>query len=269
MAYDELKARSRAVWDSGEYRQTGRHLAPASEALLDALPVGNGTRLLDVAAGDGNCAIAAGRLGAQVTATDFSPVQVARGRRRSAEAGVEIAWQEADAAALPFTDASFAVVTSVFGAIFAPEQATVASELVRVAQPGGSVGLTAWVRDGLTARVQALTREVLPPAGETPPPDPYLWGDVEHVTQLFGSLGCHEVAIESHALTWGFPSWAAWREEAQLHGMAVVVRDLLGDERFADLLDRQQEIMATAARETSDSVAFDSEYLVIVVSTPS
>lgn len=267
MAHEELKARSRAVWTSGEYRQTGRRLAPVSEILLDALGVQPGIRLLDVAAGDGNCAIAAARRGAEVLATDFSPVMIERGRRRAADAGLDIAWEEADAADLPLPDATFDAVTSVFGAIFAPEQERVAAELVRVTRPGGRVGMTAWVRDGLTARVQQLSREVLPPAGSEPPPDPYRWGDGDHVAGMFRSVGCADVTVRSHTLTWSFPSWDAWREEARLHGMAVVTRDLVGEAAFEDLLDRQRDVLAEEAHTTPDGIAFDSGYLVIVVTT--
>ena len=268
MAHDEVKARSRAVWTSGEYRQTGRRLAPVSDVLLDALDVAPGMRLLDVAAGDGNCAIAAAKRGADVVATDFSPVMIERGHERTAEAGLDFPWQEADAANLPFPAATFDVVTSVFGAIFAPEQERVAAELVRVARLGGRVGMTAWIRDGLTARLQQLTRDVLPPAGSEPAPDPYRWGDREHVAELFRSVGCGDVEFSTATLTWHVASWAAWREEARLHGMAVVTRDLVGEDAFEALLDRQQEVLVQQARETLDGVEFDSEYLVIVATAP-
>ena len=268
MAFDELKERSRAVWDSGEYRPTGEHLAPVSDIVLDAVDVRPGMRLLDVAAGDGNCAIAAARRGAGVLATDFSPVQVERGRGRTADAGVDVAWQEADAADLPFPDGSFDRVTSVFGAIFAPEHEVVARELVRVTRPGGAVGMTSWVHDGLNARLQEVSRSLLPPAGSEPPPDPYLWGEAEYVKERFAAFGCPDVAVQHHTLSWRFPSWAAWRENAQLHGMAVVSRRLLGEERFTELLDRQQAVMEEVGREDAEGVAFTTGYVVMVVAKP-
>ena len=268
MAFDELKERSRTVWDSGEYRQIGEELAPVSDLVLDAVGVQPGMRLLDVAAGDGNCAIAAAGRGAHVIATDFSPVQVERGRGRTAETGVDVVWQEADAADLPFADRSFDRVTSVFGAIFAPEHEVVARELVRVTRPGGVIGMTSWVHDGLNARLQEVSRGFLPPAGAEPPPNPYLWGEEDYVTELFDRVGCSDIEVQHHTLSWQFPSWAAWRENAQLHGMAVVSRQLLGEERFAELLDRQQAVMEEVGREDAEGVSFSTGYVVIKVSKP-
>jgi SAM-dependent methyltransferase len=174
MDLEAVKARSKAIWSSGDYAPTSRQLEPVSETLVESLAVDRDHRVLDVAAGHGNCALAAARRGAKVVASDFSPVMIERGRARSEASELDVTWREADAAALPFEDGGFDRVTSVFGAIFAPEQLTVASELVRVTAPGGRIGLTAWTADGLIARMLRIPASLGPPPPEGAP-DPMAW----------------------------------------------------------------------------------------------
>ena len=121
------------VWGLGEYERVAQRIAPAAEALVEAAGVGPGTRVLDVAAGTGNVALAAAGRGARVTATDLSPRMVELGRVRTS--GVE--WSVADAQDLPFDDGTFDVVLSCFGSMFAPDRQRTADELLRVTRPGG------------------------------------------------------------------------------------------------------------------------------------
>jgi SAM-dependent methyltransferase len=184
----ELKARHRVMWASGDYpSMVETFLLPLGPRLVEACGIGPGMDVLDVAAGTGNAAIPAAKQGARVTASDLTPELLDAGRRRAeAEAeGLELTWCEADAEQLPFGDASFDVVMSSIGAMFAPHHEAVAAELARVCRPGGTIGLLSWTPEGM---VGALFRTMgpfapPPPPGAQPPP---LWGSEQHLHELFG-----------------------------------------------------------------------------------
>lgn len=182
----ELKARHRAMWASGDYpSMVETFLLPLGPRLVEACGIGPGMRVLDVAAGTGNASIPAARRGASVTASDLTPELLEAGRRRAGADGLELEWAEADAENLPFEDASFDVVMSSIGAMFAPHHQEVADELVRVCRSGGTIGLLSWTPEGM---IGALFRTMgpfapAPPPGAQPPP---LWGSEEHARELFG-----------------------------------------------------------------------------------
>jgi SAM-dependent methyltransferase len=160
-------------------------LLPLGPRLVEACGVGPGMSVLDVAAGTGNAAIPAAQAGAEVTASDLTPELLEAGRGRAEAEGLALEWVEADAEHLPFGDASFDVVMSSIGAMFAPHHQDVADELVRVCRPGGTIGLLSWTPEGM---VGALFRTMgpfapAPPPGAQPPP---LWGSEGHVSELFG-----------------------------------------------------------------------------------
>ncbi|MHA6626367.1 class I SAM-dependent methyltransferase [Pseudonocardia sichuanensis] len=181
-----LKAKHRAMWASGDYPAVAAELIPAlGPELVRASGIRAGQRVLDVAAGSGNAAIPAAALGAHVTASDLTPELFEAGRRIAAERGVEVEWVEADAEALPFPDGSFDVVTSCVGAMFAPRHQAVADELIRVTKRGGTIGLINWTPGGFIGTLFATMKPYAPPPppGASPPP---LWGDEQHVRELFG-----------------------------------------------------------------------------------
>lgn len=181
-----LKARHRALWASGDYPAVAAELIPAlGPELVRACAVRPGDRVLDVAAGSGNAAIPAAAAGAVVTAGDLTPELFDAGRRIAAERGVTLEWVEADAEALPFADDSFDVVMSCVGAMFAPHHQATADEILRVARPGGTIGLINWTPEGFIGHLFATMKPYAPPppAGASPPP---LWGSEEHVATLFG-----------------------------------------------------------------------------------
>ena len=264
--HDELKARSRAVWGTGDYSPASRQLEPAAVHLVESLDVGPGMTVLDIAAGHGNCAIAAARCGANVLATDFSPHMIATGSERTRAAGLDVTWQEADAADLPFDDAAFDRVTSTFGAIFAPEQEQVAAEAVRVLRPGGQLGFTAWTPDSQLVQILMIGREYVP-APLADAPDPFRWGDASAVQALFEPLGC-EVQTQRRAVTFRYSSWEQWRHDTDAHGMAVIMRDQMPPETFEEMRGRQQAATAEHNHANGDAVAVDSDYLEIVVRKP-
>ena len=182
----ELKAKHRALWASGDYPAVAAELIPSlGPELVGATGVGHGDLVLDVAAGSGNAAIPAAAAGAIVTASDLTPELFEAGRRAAANRGVNLEWVEADAEALPFADNSFDIVLSCVGVMFAPHHQAAADELVRVVRPGGTIGLISWTPQGLIGRLFATMKPYAPPPppGASPPP---LWGDEDHVRELFG-----------------------------------------------------------------------------------
>src|SRR4051812_35092446 len=170
----EIKERTAAVWALGDYDPIAKMLLPAARDLVDACAISAGQEGLDVAAGTGNLALLAAEEGASVTASDLTPAMVEKGRARTEAASVDVEWLVADAEQLPFDDASFDCVASVFGAIFAPRPEVMVEELFRVVRPGNTVGLTAWGDYGLQAEIFSVFEEFRPPS-EFPPPK--LWGD--------------------------------------------------------------------------------------------
>ena len=157
----DVKERQRELYEAGDYSALAAVFEPAAAALVEAVDVRSGHTVLDVAAGDGNGALAAARLGARVTATDISPVQVQRGQERCARDGGDVDWLVADAERLPFSANAFDRVISAFGVVFAPQPEVAVAELFRVCRPGGIVGLTVWPRDGYMGELTAALREAL------------------------------------------------------------------------------------------------------------
>jgi SAM-dependent methyltransferase len=178
--------RARAMWALGDFARAGAEQVLVGELLCRAIDIHPGERVLDVAAGSGNAALAAARRGARVTATDFVPQLLQVAARRAAVDGLVLDTKEADAQALPFPDGAFDVVLSTFGVMFAPDQARAASELLRVCRPGGRIGLTAWTPGSVMASAQATAGRFasFPPIpGARSPID---WGTETHVRQLLG-----------------------------------------------------------------------------------
>jgi ubiquinone/menaquinone biosynthesis C-methylase UbiE len=180
------KAATRAAWALGDYHRFAKEtIWELGELLVRACGITAGQRVLDVAAGTGNTAIRAAEAGAEVVASDLTPENFEAGRREAADRGVQLEWVEADAEALPFPDADFDVVTSSFGAIFAPDHQAVADELVRVCKPRGTIGMLNFTPEGLISDFFGALAPYMPP----PPPGarpPALWGDENHVRGLFG-----------------------------------------------------------------------------------
>ncbi len=182
----ELKARHRAMWALGDYPAVAAEVIPSlGPTLVDAAGIHAGQRVLDIAAGAGNVAVAAAQAGAVVTASDLTPELFDAGRTRAAEAGVEVTWDQGDAEALPYDDAAFDAVLSCVGVMFAPHHELAAAELLRVCRPGGTIGLVSWTPEGFIGQMFATMKPYVapPPPGATPPPR---WGDPDHVAALLG-----------------------------------------------------------------------------------
>jgi SAM-dependent methyltransferase len=200
IADQELAAKHRAMWATGDYLAIADELvAPLAGVLLDAVRVGPGDRVLDVAAGTGNVALRAALAGASVVASDLCPELLQKGQAVAAEQGVSLDWQEANAEALPFADNDFDAVLSCIGVIFAPHHQRAADELVRVCRPGGTIGLINWTCEGFIGQMFATMKPYVPapPPGVQPPP---LWGSEDHVRALLGER-VTDLTLRRHTLT--------------------------------------------------------------------
>ena len=178
-----VKAKQQAMWASGDFAVIGTTLQIVGELLCEAADVGGGERVLDVAAGNGNATLAAARRFAHVTSTDYVPALLEGGRRRAEAEGLHVTFEEADAEHLPYPAASFDVILSTFGVMFAPDHDKSASELLRVCRLGGRIGLAAWTPEGFIGQMfRVVAKRVPPPAGVK---SPLLWGTRDHLQQLF------------------------------------------------------------------------------------
>jgi SAM-dependent methyltransferase len=199
-----IKARQQAMWASGDFAVIGATLQIVGELLNEAADVRAIHRVLDVAAGNGNATLAAARRFASVTSTDYVPALLERGRRRAdAEGFANITFDVADAEALPYGDASFDVVLSTFGVMFAPDHRRAAAELMRVCSVGGRIGLANWTPAGFIGQLLRLVARYVPPTPGVQ--SPLLWGTDAHVRELFPGAATVEHTTRRFAFRYRSP----------------------------------------------------------------
>jgi len=180
-----IKQKQQATWASGDFAIVGTTLQIVGETLAEAADVRAGERVLDVAAGNGNATLAAARRFADVTSTDYVPALLEKGSQRARAEGLSVRFLEADVEDLPFADGSFDVVLSTYGAMFAPDHARTAAEMMRVLHPGGRLGMANWTPEGFIGRLfKVIGKHLPPPAGLK---SPALWGSPNHLDELFSA----------------------------------------------------------------------------------
>jgi ubiquinone/menaquinone biosynthesis C-methylase UbiE len=266
LADSELKARHRAMWGSGDYPlMVETFLVPIGERLVDAIGISPGARVLDVASGTGNAALPAARRGAQVTASDLTPSLLEAGRKRAEAEGLELDWVEADAEQLPFEDASFDVVMSTIGVMFAPHHQDAADELVRVTRPGGTVGLLSWTPEGMLGALFRLMKPFAPPPppGVQPPP---LWGSEEHLHGLLGDRVTLDRIERSVLEITAFPQARSYGEHFKsYYGPTIAARANAAREGRAQEFDEALDAFCDEWNRSTNGVArFEKEYLIAV-----
>lgn len=263
---DELKTRHRKMWASGNYPEmVETFLLPLGPRLVEACEIGPGMTVLDVAAGTGNASIPAAERGAEVTASDLTPELFEAGRERAAAAGVELEWAEADAEHLPFADASFDVVISAIGVMFAPFHQAAADELVRVCKPGGKIGLLSWTPEGTIGGLFKLMGPFAPtpPPGAQPPP---LWGSEAHLEELFGTRVEFGTARREPLEVTAFEQPGDFGEHfRQRYGPTIAVRaNAEAEGRLAELDGELDRFCEDRNRGGAEGARFELEYLLTV-----
>lgn len=183
--YTAIKAKQNATWGSGDYAVVGSTLQISGESLAETMDLRPGSRVLDVAAGNGNATLAFARRWHEVTSTDYVESLLEKGRARANAEGHDVQFQVADAEALPFEDNTFDAVVSTFGVMFTPNQSQAASELIRVCNSGGKIGMANWTQESFIGELfKVIGSHIAPPAGTQ---SPARWGDANWIEDTFGA----------------------------------------------------------------------------------
>jgi ubiquinone/menaquinone biosynthesis C-methylase UbiE len=258
-----IKQRQQGAWSSGDYAIVGTTLQIVGEQLCEALDLRPGSKVLDVAAGNGNVTLAAARRWCEVTSTDYVPALLERGRERAAAEGLTVDFREADAEALPFTDASFDVVVSTFGVMFTADQDKAAAELLRVCKPGGKIGLANWTPRGFIGQVFKTLGKYLPPPAGTK--SPALWGTRERLDEMFGGQAS-AIAAEPRMFVFRYRSPEHWLDVFKtFYGPMLKAFAALDANAQAGLRNDLLGVVGEFNRANDGSMAVPGEYLEVVV----
>ena len=261
IAAPDIKGKHRAMWASGDYPSVAADVIPAlGPIIVQATGITSRDRVLDIGAGSGNASIPAAKTGADVIASDLTPELLDAGRVQASAEGVELEWREADAEALPFGDAEFDVAISCVGIMFAPHHQASADEVVRVVRPGGRIGLINWTPAGFVGEMFAVMKPYAPPPppGAQPPP---LWGDEDHLKQLFGDRVADAEATKQKVTVDTFGKPEEFRDFFKAtYGPTIAVYAFIGDDaERAAALDR--ELAELGARHDLGGGRMEWEYL--------
>jgi SAM-dependent methyltransferase len=258
-----LKIRQQAAWSSGNYAVVGTTLQIVGEQLCEALDLKAGSKVLDVAAGNGMASLAAARRWCRVTSTDYVPALLQNGRARAEAEGHPIEFIEADAEALPFDDNDFDVVISTFGVMFTPNQDRAASELVRVCKPGGRIGLANWTPEGFIGQVFKTLGKYLPP-----PPSarsPALWGTRARLAEMFGGAAI-EIKPETRHFNFRYRSSKHFLDVFETYyGPINRAFAALDQQRQVELRDDLNALILRMNRANNGTMVVPSEYLEVVI----
>jgi ubiquinone/menaquinone biosynthesis C-methylase UbiE len=251
------------IWSKGDFAMVAHLVNFPSEALAESLDLVPGERVLDVASGSGNVAIAAARrTWGNVVSSDYVPELLERGRERAAAERLEIEFVEADAQELPFEDASFDVVTSVYGAMFAPDQEKTASELLRVVKPGGRIGMGNWTPGGRVGQMfQVISKHAPPPPGVE---SPLRWGTEERVRELLGD-GVSDLSIETLSSRQPFRSAEHYIDFFRTYfGPTQMAYERVGPEGEQALTDELTEFLREANTAGDRAMVLEADYLQVI-----
>jgi SAM-dependent methyltransferase len=257
-----IKGKQQQTWASGDFAVVATTLPIVSELLCEAVDLHAGERVLDVATGSGNTAIAAARRFCAVSGVDYVPSLLERARERAAAERLEIDFREGDAEAIPALDATFDVVLSTYGSMFAPDQEQAARELLRVCRPGGRIGMVNWTPEGFIGEMFRTTgRHVPPPAGLKPP---VLWGTEARLRELFDG-GVTSLSLTRRMYIFRYTSAEHWLDTFRTYYgptlKAFEALDLAGQQALAaDLLD----LAHRHNRATDGTLAVPAEYAEVV-----
>jgi SAM-dependent methyltransferase len=258
-----LKSRLKDTWESGDYGHFAQFLEPGALEFLDRLKVAPGTRMLDLGCGAGQIAIPAARAGAEVTGIDIAANLIGQARQRALDAGVTVRFEVADAEELPFADASFDLVVSLIGAMFAPRPDRVAAEMERVCRHGGRIAMANWTPEGLVGQMFKIIAKHFPP----PPlmPSPMKWGDEACVRER---LGKHVSKLTKtrrlYPIRYPFSPAEVVEFFFLFYGPAVQAEESLDARHLAALQKELVQLWTTNNKATDGTTFVEAEYLEVL-----
>ncbi len=260
---EAIKARQRETWASGDFAVIGTTLQLVGESLCEAADVAAGSRVLDVACGNGNASLAAARRFCQTTGIDYVPALLARARERAAAERLAIDFVEGDAEHLPFSDGSFDTVLSTYGVMFTPNQARAAQELARVTAPGGRIALANWTPEGFLGDFfRAVARHVPPPAGLS---SPFFWGTEAGIDALFGARA-RVIRAERKPFVFRYESAAHFIQVFRTYyGPTLRAFQALDERQQAELERELTKLLVNHDRGGGRALAIPAEYLEVVL----
>lgn len=260
---ETLKTRLKATWMDGNYDYFSRFMEASAAEFVDRLPIQTGTSLLDVACGSGQLALIAARRGARVTGVDIATNSILAARGRAASEGLDARFDEGDAEALPYPNASFDVVATIYGAMFAPRPELVAAELLRVCRTGGTIAMGNWTKEGFIGQMfKTFARFIAPPGM----PAPVLWGDENVVRERFGA-GVSSLRLSRVNCRFDYPFAPADVVEffRQYYGPTTRAFATLGEADRAALRADLVELWSSHNQaSTPDRTIVDGEYLEVL-----
>ena len=256
-----IKQRQQATWASGDYAVIGTILQIVGEQTAEAVDLRAGERVLDVAAGNGNATLAAARRWAQVTSTDYVPALLERGAERAKADGLQVAFQTADAEALPFANGAFDAVVSTFGVMFTADHGKAASEMLRVVRSGGRIGMANWTPEGFIGQVfKTLGKHLPPPAGVK---SPALWGTHQRLNEMFGA---HTIHAEPRLFNFRYRSPQHFLDIFKTYyGPVLKAFAALDPAKQQQLHDDLYALIVRMNRAGNEGLVVPSEYLEVVI----
>ncbi|MBE7552039.1 MAG: methyltransferase domain-containing protein [Anaerolineales bacterium] len=260
---EALKAKLKATWTAGDFGQIAKSYAPGAADFVSRLNLQAGERVLDVACGTGNLTIPAAKNGASVTGLDLAPNLLEQGRAWAKAEGLAIQFDENDAEALPYDDASFDTVISMFGAMFTPRPDVTAAELARACRPGGRIAMANWTPGGFIGQMFKIVGKHVPPAPGMP--SPLLWGDEMAVRERFnGSIA--DLQLTRRSITFNFPFTPAEVVECfhRYYGPTYKAFGALDEKGQAALRQELEQLWLAHNQSNNGVTRVESEYLEVV-----
>ena len=259
---DSLKDQLKAIWTAGDYDRFSRYMESGAREFYERLDIAPGSQVLDVACGSGQLALMAAKDGMAVTGVDIAGNLVQRAQARAQAEGLKVRFQEADAEALPFEDASFDVVVSLIGAMFAPRPELVARELLGVCAPGGTIAMANWTPQGFIGQMFKTVSKFIAPSGM---PSPVLWGDEPIVRERLGhGLSQLSVTRRQYLFSYPFPPSEVVEFFRQYYGPTNRAFSSLDDEGQMRLRQELERLWTTHNRAGADCTTVFSEYLEVI-----
>ncbi len=259
---EALKSRLKATLMAGDFDKIAQVIEAGAVAFIERLALAPGTRVLDVACGSGNLSLPSARVGAVVTGLDIAPNLIETARQRALAEGLKIEFDEGDAEQLPYGDASFDTVVTMFGAMFAPRPETTAAELLRVCRPSGRIAMANWTPSGFIGQMFKTTAAHVPPPNI---PSPLLWGDEAIVRERLRS-GIADLQINRRMISFRLPMtpeqtveyFRAW------YGPTLRAFAALDEDGQAALRRDLTRLWSEHNRATDGTTHVEAEYLEVV-----